>query len=62
MRAFENDTSLRLLKDALARAMDEGSITPRPVEPLANLLFGAMCEVACTGPKLAWRECSAISR
>jgi AcrR family transcriptional regulator len=46
MRAIENDTSLRLLKQALKRAMDEGSITPRAVDPLANLLFGAMCEAA----------------
>ncbi|MGA2164828.1 MAG: TetR/AcrR family transcriptional regulator [Solirubrobacteraceae bacterium] len=46
MREIENNTSLRLLKQALKQAMAEGSITPRAVDPLANLLFGAMCEAA----------------
>jgi AcrR family transcriptional regulator len=46
MREIENNTSLRLLKEALKRAMDERSITARPIDPLANLLFGAMCEAA----------------
>ncbi len=46
MREIENKTTLRLLKEALKRAMDERSITVRPVDPLANLLFGAMCEAA----------------
>jgi AcrR family transcriptional regulator len=46
MREIENNTSLRLLKVALKSAMDEGSIAARPVDPLANLLFGAMCEAA----------------
>jgi AcrR family transcriptional regulator len=46
MREIENETSLRLLKEALKRAMDERSIAARPVDPLANLLFGAMCEAA----------------
>jgi AcrR family transcriptional regulator len=46
MREIENQTSLRLLKEALKRAMDERSITVRPVDPIANLLFGAMCEAA----------------
>ncbi|MGA2165040.1 MAG: TetR/AcrR family transcriptional regulator [Solirubrobacteraceae bacterium] len=46
MREIENNTSLKLLKAAIKRAMEEGSITTRPVDPLANLLFGAMCEAA----------------
>jgi AcrR family transcriptional regulator len=46
MREVENQTTLKLLKAALARAMDEGSITRRTVDPLANLLFGALCEAA----------------
>ncbi len=46
MREIENNTSLKLLKAALKRAMDEGSIAARPIDPLANLLFGAMCEAA----------------
>lgn len=46
MRAIEGAGSLRLLKEALAGAMSEGSLDKRPVEPLAHLLFGALCEAA----------------
>jgi AcrR family transcriptional regulator len=46
MREIENDTTLKLLKQALTRAIDEGSIPARPVNPLANLIFGALCEAA----------------
>lgn len=48
MRAIENEGSLRMLKDGLRHAMGEGSIRRRPVDPLAHLLFGALCEAAMT--------------
>jgi hypothetical protein len=48
MRAIENEGSLRVLKEGLKRAIDEGSVSPRPVDPLAHLLFGALCEAAMT--------------
>lgn len=48
MRAIESEGSLRLLKQGLQRAMEEGSISARPLDPLAHLLFGALCESAMT--------------
>ncbi len=48
MRAIEGEGSLKLLKEGLQRSMDEGSIDRRPVDPLAHLLFGALCEAAMT--------------
>jgi AcrR family transcriptional regulator len=48
MREIENEGSLKVLKDGLEHAMDEGSIRRRPVDPLAHLLFGALCEAAMT--------------
>lgn len=46
MREIENEGTLRVLKQSLKGAMHEGSLTPRPVDPLAQLLFGALCEAA----------------
>lgn len=46
MRAVENRYSLALLKAGIAAAIDAGRIRDRPVDPLAHLLFGALCETA----------------
>ncbi|WP_320672057.1 helix-turn-helix domain-containing protein [Patulibacter defluvii] len=46
MRAIEGQGSYRLLHEALEWAIAEGLLAPRPVEPLARLLFGALCEAA----------------
>jgi AcrR family transcriptional regulator len=40
--------TLTLLQEGLRRAMDAGHLDTRPVEPLAALLFGALCEAALT--------------
>ncbi|MFW5419899.1 TetR/AcrR family transcriptional regulator [Nocardiopsis sp. CNT-189] len=54
-RAMDEAASARHLADALAELVEVGAIAPRPVEPLAHLLSGAMNEAALwlarsTGP------------
>jgi AcrR family transcriptional regulator len=39
-------SSLEMLKAGIRRAIDEGAIESRPVDPLAHLLFGGICEAA----------------
>lgn len=39
---------LAALREVLGRSIEAGRIAPRPVEPLAALLFGALCEAALT--------------
>jgi AcrR family transcriptional regulator len=46
MRRIEAGYSLWQMKKGLAITIEEGKIAPRPVEPLAHLLFGAICEIA----------------
>jgi AcrR family transcriptional regulator len=38
--------SLELMKQGIEMSIEAGSIEPRPVIPLAHLLFGAVCESA----------------
>jgi AcrR family transcriptional regulator len=38
--------SLRMMEQGIQRAIDAGSIEPRPVAPLAHFLFGSVCESA----------------
>jgi AcrR family transcriptional regulator len=38
--------SLAMMEVGIERAMEEGRIEPRPAKPLANMLFGAICEIA----------------
>jgi AcrR family transcriptional regulator len=38
--------SLLMMERGIKRAMDAGAIEERPVEPLAHMLFGAICEIA----------------
>jgi AcrR family transcriptional regulator len=38
--------SLQMMEQGIKRAIEAGSIEARPVEPLAHLLFGAICESA----------------
>ncbi len=38
--------SLRMMEQGIERAIEAGSIEPRPITPLAHLLFGAICESA----------------
>jgi len=54
-RAMDEAASARHLADALADLVEAGAIAPRPIEPLAHLLSGAMNEAALwlarsTGP------------
>jgi|1186.fasta_scaffold10644_2 AcrR family transcriptional regulator len=46
LREIEHRHTLSMWRDALQSAMDEGKLRRRPVEPLAHLLFGALCEAA----------------
>jgi AcrR family transcriptional regulator len=45
-RAIETDVSMGMIEHALRRAIDAGAIGRRPVEPLAHMLFGALCQAA----------------
>jgi AcrR family transcriptional regulator len=45
IRELEAD-SLNLLQLGIEQAIEAGQIEPRPAEPLAHLLFGAICELA----------------
>jgi AcrR family transcriptional regulator len=38
--------SLQMMEQGIRRAIEAGSIEERPVQPLAHLLFGALCESA----------------
>lgn len=38
--------SLRMMQTGIERAIEAGTIPERPVEPLAHMLFGAICESA----------------
>jgi AcrR family transcriptional regulator len=46
MRAIEADYGLALLKEGIKQAIAAGRIRRRDVDPLAHLLFGALCEGA----------------
>jgi AcrR family transcriptional regulator len=46
MREIEGRYTHALLREGLERAMREGTIARRPVEPLAAMLDGAICEAA----------------
>lgn len=51
MRQIETAGCLWIMVDGLRLAMDAGRIEQRPVEPLARLLFGSMCEAAMTSAR-----------
>ncbi|MEA2398193.1 MAG: hypothetical protein QOK25_1749 [Thermoleophilaceae bacterium] len=40
--------AVAMTKDGLRHAMEAGSIPSRPVDPLAHLVFGALCQAATT--------------
>jgi hypothetical protein len=46
LREIEEDYSMAPLERGLEIAITSGRIAPRPVRPLAHLLFGAICEGA----------------
>lgn len=46
IRGIQSRYSLRLIKEGLQLAMAAGVIAPRPIDPLAHLMLGAMCESA----------------
>ena len=46
MREVEGRYSLVQLHQGIEALIAEGRLAPRPVAPLANMLFGAMCEAA----------------
>ena len=47
-RALEIDesNSIKLIAHVLEKAIEEGAIAKRPVMPLTQLLFGALCQAA----------------
>ncbi|MEU8137593.1 TetR/AcrR family transcriptional regulator [Streptodolium elevatio] len=58
---------VRQMRTGVSRAIDAGRIAPRPVEPLARMLFGGLSEAARTiaraeDPKRAQREALAELR
>ena len=44
LREIEERHTIRNLRTALERAVQEGTIAPRPLEPLVQMLNGAICE------------------
>lgn len=44
MREIQSRHTLALLKEGLNQAMAAGRIGRRPIDPLANVLFGGMCQ------------------
>lgn len=46
VRAIEERHSMALVRDGLRLAIEAGAISPRPIEPLATMLNGALCEGA----------------
>ena len=46
MREVEGRYSLVQLHQVIEGLIHDGHLAPRPVAPLANMLFGAMCEAA----------------
>ena len=46
VRQIEAGYSLAMMRGGIEAAIEAGRIAPRPVAPLANLLFGALCEGA----------------
>ena len=46
MREVESRYALVQLRKGIELLIRDGHIAPRPVEPLANLLFGSVCEAA----------------
>ena len=45
-RSMDEASSGKLLVEALGELIDQGIVTPQPVEPIARLLSGAMNEAA----------------
>lgn len=46
MREIEDRYTMRMLERGLQRMVADGRIEPRPVAPLARMLFGGICELA----------------
>lgn len=46
MREIGSRYCLRMVKKGLEEAVAAGQMTPRPIEPIAHLVFGALCEGA----------------
>jgi AcrR family transcriptional regulator len=46
VREIESRTTLALIEQGIAQAVRSGQLAPRPVEPLANFLLGALSECA----------------
>ncbi|HEV2813428.1 MAG TPA: TetR/AcrR family transcriptional regulator [Solirubrobacteraceae bacterium] len=46
MREVEGRYALVQLHQGIEALIHDGHLAPRPVEPLANMLFGSMCEAA----------------
>jgi AcrR family transcriptional regulator len=46
IREIEGRYTQAMLRDGLERAMDDGTIARRPIEPISYMLVGAMCEGA----------------
>ena len=46
MREIQEPYSFAQFREGLQNAIDDGRIAPRPIEPLAHMLLGAMCEGA----------------
>ena len=56
VRQIEDRELIGYLTVAIRRAMDRGDITSRPVEPVAHLLFSALCEAATQMDEAQSRE------
>lgn len=56
VREIKDRELIGYLAVAIRRAMDRGDISSRPVEPVAHLLFSALCEAATQMDEAQSRE------
>ena len=46
---IDRPESIKLMTYVIEKAMDEGVLRRRPAEPLAQLIYGALCQAAMVG-------------
>lgn len=55
---IDRPDSIKLMTYVIEKAMDEGVIRQRPAEPLAHLIYGALCQAALVGARSTAPETS----
>ncbi len=55
---IDRPQSIKLMTYVIEKAMDEGVVRRRPAEPLAHLIYGALCQAALVGARSTEPETS----